>query len=266
MSRDARRTAAFTLIELLVVIAIIAILAAILFPVFAQAREKARQASCTSNLKQLALGVRMYQQDYDENMVPTFIAWYGPWASHGGATWRVLVQPYVKNRQLCLCISNTATATTAWGGGVWPDDGVHDTKSNYAMVFENGHGCFCDWSGGLTYLNGAEASIQRPSSQLMLAESNYGLAYLYPWLYCPPYGFYFAQPHNVRTTVAYEDGHVKTLRQRQTLGAKGSGPDTFGWFEVGGAYVTWATNAWLDAPGGGRDYFGDCIRQSNLDP
>ncbi len=57
---------AFTLIELLVVIAIIAILAAILFPVFAKAREKARQASCQSNLKQLALGMLMYSQDYDE--------------------------------------------------------------------------------------------------------------------------------------------------------------------------------------------------------
>src|SRR5207302_3892260 len=65
------RREAFTLIELLVVIAIIAILAAILFPVFAQARAKARQASCTSNLKQLNLAVIMYKQDYDE----TFPYW-----------------------------------------------------------------------------------------------------------------------------------------------------------------------------------------------
>jgi prepilin-type N-terminal cleavage/methylation domain-containing protein len=65
-SLSCRSGAAFTLIELLVVIAIIAILAAILFPVFAQAREKGRQASCMSNLKQLALGVVQYTQDYDE--------------------------------------------------------------------------------------------------------------------------------------------------------------------------------------------------------
>src|SRR6476469_4926130 len=64
------RRAGFTLIELLVVIAIIAILAAILFPVFAQAREKARQTSCTSNLKQIGMATRMYLQDYDETYLP----------------------------------------------------------------------------------------------------------------------------------------------------------------------------------------------------
>ena len=64
------RRKGFTLIELLVVIAIIAILAAILFPVFAKAREKARQTSCLSNLKQITLGNQMYAQDYDEGQVP----------------------------------------------------------------------------------------------------------------------------------------------------------------------------------------------------
>src|SRR5579885_3844860 len=67
---DMKRDRGFTLIELLVVIAIIAILAAILFPVFAQAREKARQADCLSNEKQLALGVLQYVQDYDERIMP----------------------------------------------------------------------------------------------------------------------------------------------------------------------------------------------------
>src|SRR5438046_1091428 len=69
-----RQRRAFTLIELLVVIAIIAILAAILFPVFAQARGKARQALCLSNVKQFALAFTMYAQDYDETNCPLFIS------------------------------------------------------------------------------------------------------------------------------------------------------------------------------------------------
>src|SRR3954468_16853992 len=83
------RTSAFTLIELLVVIAIIAILAAILFPVFAQAREKARQASCMSNMKQIGLAVMQYEQDYDET-VPCGVNMYG------GNGWAGQIYAYVK--------------------------------------------------------------------------------------------------------------------------------------------------------------------------
>src|ERR1043166_3581943 len=70
------KASGFTLIELLVVIAIIAILAAILFPVFAQAREKARQITCLSNMKQWSLGARMYLQDYDQTVVPCYLYSY----------------------------------------------------------------------------------------------------------------------------------------------------------------------------------------------
>src|SRR5215210_4692083 len=91
----------FTLIELLVVIAIIAILAAILFPVFAQAREKARQTACLSNAKQIALGCRMYAQDYDDVNVPERLQ------LKGGSliSFRALLQPYVKNKQVFVCPS-----------------------------------------------------------------------------------------------------------------------------------------------------------------
>ncbi|MGE5532684.1 MAG: DUF1559 domain-containing protein [Bacteroidota bacterium] len=92
----------FTLIELLVVIAIIAILAAILFPVFAKAREKARQSSCLSNVKQLGLGILSYCQDYDELLPRTAIAVAG-----GNYGWETLVYPYTKNDQIFTCPSKS---------------------------------------------------------------------------------------------------------------------------------------------------------------
>ena len=102
----------FTLIELLVVIAIIAILAAILFPVFAKAREKARQASCQSNHKQMGLAVMMYAQDYDERLMTTRYIdpspfWLNEYAISGSCYECALVPayPYVKNMQLTVCPS-----------------------------------------------------------------------------------------------------------------------------------------------------------------
>ncbi|HEX2999690.1 MAG TPA: DUF1559 domain-containing protein, partial [Armatimonadota bacterium] len=91
----ATRRTGFTLIELLVVIAIIAILAAILFPVFARARENARKATCMSNEKQIGLGVTMYAQDYDE----TYPAWCAFWSEGwgDGAYWHSKISPYIKN-------------------------------------------------------------------------------------------------------------------------------------------------------------------------
>jgi prepilin-type N-terminal cleavage/methylation domain-containing protein/prepilin-type processing-associated H-X9-DG protein len=93
----------FTLIELLVVIAIIAILAAILFPVFARARENARRASCQSNLKQVGLGIMQYTQDYDERYPLHYVNLGG-----GAIRWRQIIQPYVKSTQLFKCPSNTS--------------------------------------------------------------------------------------------------------------------------------------------------------------
>jgi len=88
----------FTLIELLVVIAIIAILAAILFPVFARAREKARASSCLSNVKQLMLGVMMYAQDYDETLIPGAYPIETP-----TLRWYSILEPYLKNAQMLQC-------------------------------------------------------------------------------------------------------------------------------------------------------------------
>jgi prepilin-type N-terminal cleavage/methylation domain-containing protein/prepilin-type processing-associated H-X9-DG protein len=119
--RKRLRAMGFTLIELLVVIAIIAILAAILFPVFAQAREKARAISCISNLKQVGTAMMMYVQDYDETypFAQTSTNAAAPYPNNDG-TWRATVQPYMKNGQgrgtIIACQSDSAIPAGAQGG------------------------------------------------------------------------------------------------------------------------------------------------------
>jgi prepilin-type N-terminal cleavage/methylation domain-containing protein len=137
MLRNSKRRQAFTLIELLVVIAIIAILAAILFPVFAQAREKARQTSCLSNLKQLALAASMYAIDYDQmnfwfrgrpNTTVTDINGntITP-AMMGGNNYNEIVknvfQPYIKNQQIFYCPSDSWKNQHTWNYPTPPDQG-----------------------------------------------------------------------------------------------------------------------------------------------
>ncbi len=130
------RRRGFTLIELLVVIAIIAILAAILFPVFARAREKARQTSCLSNLKQISLGLLMYAQDFDERLPGTYtMVPPGPWPL---VHWGQLIQPYVKNAQLGLCPSDD---NPPWGISYGAN----------TEVMPDSRGDFSASIGGITY-------------------------------------------------------------------------------------------------------------------
>ncbi|MEO6906325.1 MAG: DUF1559 domain-containing protein [Abditibacteriaceae bacterium] len=112
ISHTNRKSSAFTLIELLVVIAIIAILAAILFPVFARARENARRAACQSNLKQIALGIIQYTQDYDEKYPQAIsVVPYNPVTQPNpnywviGTSWVIILQPYIKSYQIFQCPS-----------------------------------------------------------------------------------------------------------------------------------------------------------------
>ena len=135
----------FTLIELLVVIAIIAVLAAILFPVFARARENARRSSCQSNLKQIGLGLLQYSQDYDEVMIAD---WYGPTgnsssdpttAANAGYKWMDASQPYIKSTQVFNCPSDTWTATHERYAHV--GDLTASTTTKYgSYIINNGYG------------------------------------------------------------------------------------------------------------------------------
>src|SRR5688572_9902080 len=111
--RIQRPTKGFTLIELLVVIAIIALLAAILFPVFARARENARKSACLNNMKQIGVGIMQYKQDFDEffpqmywstAVVPT-----GRWEPLAEGLWGGEIMPYVKSRQIFICPSTRDT-------------------------------------------------------------------------------------------------------------------------------------------------------------
>src|SRR5580658_9612710 len=139
IARPCSSRSAFTLIELLVVIAIIAILAAILFPVFARAREAARATVCLSNVKQLSLGAMMYVQDYDER----FWAWNWGFDCNGGNTsngvtlprnsnafWTMAIYPYVKNKLIYQCPDDILQWDDAWsnneGQSCSDDNGLND--------------------------------------------------------------------------------------------------------------------------------------------
>ena len=155
-----RHNKGFTLIELLVVIAIIAILAAILFPVFAQAREKARAISCLSNGKQLGLSMMMYIQDFDETfpgyVQDTFIG-----MGNDTPIWAGMVQPYVKNQQIFICPSGSNTKF----GGIWGERG-------WLSIGLNNH--YGGWISGGTPMRVKQAAMEKPAQNVIFADSSPG--------------------------------------------------------------------------------------------
>jgi prepilin-type N-terminal cleavage/methylation domain-containing protein/prepilin-type processing-associated H-X9-DG protein len=215
----------FTLIELLVVIAIIAILAAILFPVFARARENARRASCMSNLKQIGLGMMMYVQDYDEQYPVSIVGAIGTAAtlsgsictgmpcgkftvSNGRATgatdyavgkivsWMDLLQPYTKSVQIFVCPSQQYDSYGGYGYNIYINN-LRTTSPPIKM-----------------------ATLDNPSTTAMIMDCNRP--------YCayatPEYAVFLPQtrpdcaPHLDGYNMAFADGHVKFLNKNNPIG------------------------------------------------
>lgn len=193
----------FTLIELLVVIAIIALLAAILFPVFARARENARRSSCQSNLKQIALGIKQYTQDYDEK----FPCRYTGSTALGYIGWASLAQAYMKSEQIFQCPSETTPP-----GGFTSATAV-DYYYNYSL--------------GASYLppptyelvDGVkESAVNFPSNTILNADSDTGYDRVSHFTApggnggTPSAEIAASKRHLEGANYSFVDGHVKWLR------------------------------------------------------
>ncbi len=207
----------FTLIELLVVIAIIAILAAILFPVFAKAREKARQTSCLSNLKQIGLGTMMYAGNYDE-VLPQG----GHWVHVGGVRtmmwWGRAIEPYLKNLQILRCPSSSSTSS-GWNYGF-----VSQTTG-----YNGGTGTFNLPDGtrvGSRSSPIALAAVTAPAERVLASDATNFYSVLHYWYRTDsPYpevggAYYWIDGrHNDGANCCFMDGHAKWLTSTSPYGA-----------------------------------------------
>jgi prepilin-type N-terminal cleavage/methylation domain-containing protein/prepilin-type processing-associated H-X9-DG protein len=194
---------AFTLIELLVVVAIIGILAAILFPVFARARENARRASCQSNVKQILLGIMQYTQDHDERYMPMY-------TTSPSEYWPQMVAPYLKSTQIYNCPSATGAPYSAITN-LFPYYGIN------TQLFECNGVSTCSPKGiPLSF-------VEKPSETVLMTDSE-DLVNKKGNPRVNPQGFSTISAYNApscypqyrhldTTTVGFFDGHVKAMRK-----------------------------------------------------
>ena len=197
----------FTLIELLVVIAIIAILAAILFPVFARAREKARQTSCLSNLKQIGLSLMMYAQDYDETF-PRSEGYRPPselFPVDGRTYWFRRIAPYANNTQIFGCPSRSNRSIYSGGENMTTDE----------------------YPGGVNYTYNLRASnvalgdVKRPAAFLMVVDGANNYFRLRRYDENTTNYVWHQDRHNDGWNGTFADGHAKWSKMRWTGTALG---------------------------------------------
>ena len=228
-----RKASGFTLIELLVVIAIIAILAAILFPVFAQARAAARKAACASNLKQIGLAFTMYAQDYDEMLVPHWVN------ATGIPDWKTLLDPYIKRGENTALFQKDYRAERS----VWVDPGKMGPANRagyghnwsvlgggYFSTAKPGSGTKAG-SGRIIPFSLPLAGVERPADTIEVAcctayannpnvdDTADGFDALYPpdWAKGQPYWGDISGRHGGGANVLFVDGHVRWLRRENAF-------------------------------------------------
>ena len=201
----------FTLIELLVVIAIIAILAAILFPVFAQARDKARQSACLSNVKQIATAIQLYTDDYDETYPVTseqdcecVPEGWGAMTNKNAHSVKVLLQPYCRNLDLFVC-----------------------PNASRARQYDNDYGyCSYAWNGGVmdaTHGTPAMAALNNPSSIILSIEMSAADQWNRMMPYWHNHGHWWCgvainsvvpiHAGKTLSNMAFADGHAKGVKE-----------------------------------------------------
>ncbi len=207
-----RYVSGFTLIELLVVIAIIAILAAILFPVFARAREKARQASCMSNMKQIALASDMYIQDYDECYPVSIYA-----TAAGAYTFYHALMPYMQNAQILTCPSDKKRSSFAEFAGAF---GI-TCCSGIDYFAYNGNYCLFEDGPSNPYTGESAPVISKgqlpyPAETFVMGDGEVtsGASGSYA-PFCSP----VINVHNEGFNAAFADGHAKWVKVKEVTSA-----------------------------------------------